>query len=308
MFSQESQYVLESSGDAVSPTTAVLTKTSSFSHDTDVKPADAGRFVYFAQNRNDKTSIIEYFADDDSLVNDGMNLTVGVSTLIPTGMHKLVSNDVEDTLIALVHDTFDSSTTEYTPSSAVNPNYASKMYIYKYFWDSDKKAQSSWSVWDFPNIQILSAEKYDSYVYVLYNENTNTKLGRIDLRNPDYSGLAFPVHLDMLTAVTGVYNASTDQTTYTLPYNTTQTIKVVRASNGSDLPVVSQVGTTVIVAGNHTSALLGVAYTSTYQFSTQYIRKGGESTASVVSGRYQIRTMKLAYENSGFFKSTPRTQ
>lgn len=305
LFSQESQYVLESSGDAVSPTTAVLTKTSSFSHDIDVKPADAGRFVYFAQRRNDKTSIVEYFADDDSLVNDGMNLTVGVSSLIPTGIHKIVSNDVEDTLIGLVHDTLDTTnTTEYTPSGAITPNYASKMYIYKYFWDSDKKAQSSWSVWDFTGIEILSAETYDSYIYVLYNENTNTKLGRIDLRNPNYSGLNFPVHLDMLTAVTGTYNAGTDQTTYTLPYNTTQAIKVVRASNGSDLPLVSQVGTAITVAGNHTSALLGVAYTSTYQFSTQYIRKGGDSTASIVSGRYQIRTMKLAYEDSGFFKVT----
>ena len=59
LFSAEAQYILESSGDSVTPTTAVLTKTSTFSHATKVSPVSAGKYVYFAQNRNDKTAITE---------------------------------------------------------------------------------------------------------------------------------------------------------------------------------------------------------------------------------------------------------
>ena len=43
-------------------------------------------------------------------------------------------------------------------------------------------------------MQILSAEAYDSYLYVLVNENTNAKLLRIDLRNPDFGSLGFSIH------------------------------------------------------------------------------------------------------------------
>ena len=72
--------------------------------------------------------------------------------------------------------------------------------IYKYFWDANKKVQSSWSTWSLKDCQILSAEAYDSYLYVVVNENTNTKLLRIDLRNPDFTGLTHNIHMDFRTA------------------------------------------------------------------------------------------------------------
>jgi hypothetical protein len=109
LFSAEAQYILESSGDSITPTTAVLSKTSTFAHDTKVEPKAAGKFVYFAQNRNDKTAITEYFADDDTLTNDGLDITIGVNTLIPNNAYKIVSNNIEDTMVVLCHDALDGS-------------------------------------------------------------------------------------------------------------------------------------------------------------------------------------------------------
>ena len=43
-----------------------------------VKPVSAGKFAYFAQARNNNTAIREYFADDDTLTNDGLDITVSV--------------------------------------------------------------------------------------------------------------------------------------------------------------------------------------------------------------------------------------
>ena len=306
LFSGESQYILESSGDSITPTSAVLSKTSAFSHNINVAPKSAGKFVYFAQKRNDKTAVTEYFADDDTLTNDGINITVGISSLIPDNAYKIVSNNIEDTMVVLCHDAIDTTNTApYTPSSAVTATNGNTMYVYKYFFDADKKVQSSWSTWTFNNMQILSAEAYDSYLYVLVNENTNTKLLKIDLRNPNFGSLTFPIHLDMLTAtLTGSYSSSNDQTTFTVPYTDNQTLFCVDATNGADLNIVSQSSTTVIVEGNHTSCVFGTKYNSTYQFSKPYMREQGQTgTVSITSGRYQIRTMSIDYEDSGFFQA-----
>jgi hypothetical protein len=307
LFSAEAQYILESSGDSVTPTTAVLTKTSTFSHATKVSPVSAGKYVYFAQNRNDKTAITEYFADDDTLTNDGIDVTIGVSSLIPGNAYKIVSNNIEDTMVVLCHDTLDgTNNTAYTPSSAVTATNASTLNIYKYFWDSNKKVQSAWSTWSLSNCQIISAEAYDSYLYVLVNENTNTKLLKIDLRNPDFSALSHNIHVDFRTAtLSGTYSSSTDLTTFTLPYSLNQTLKAVDATNGSNLTIdSSSSGTTQKIKGNHTSAIFGSTYLSEYKFSTPYVREdGGSGTISVTSGRYQIRQVSVDYQNSGFFQA-----
>jgi hypothetical protein len=307
LFSEEAQYILESSGDSVTPTTAVLTKTSTFSHATKVSPVSAGKYVYFAQNRNDKTAVTEYFADDDTLTNDGIDVTIGVSSLIPGNAYKIVSNNIEDTMVVLCHDTLDgTNNTAYTPSSAVTATNASTLNIYKYFWDSNKKVQSAWSTWSLSNCQIISAEAYDSYLYVLVNENTNTKLLKIDLRNPDFSALSHNIHVDFRTAtLSGTYNSSTDLTTFTLPYSLNQTLKAVDATNGSNLTIDnSSSGTTQKIKGNHTSVVFGSTYLSEYKFSTPYVREdGGSGTISVTSGRYQIRQVSVDYQNSGFFQA-----
>ena len=307
LFSEEAQYILESSGDSVTPTTAVLTKTSTFSHAIKVAPVSAGKYVYFAQNRNDKTAVTEYFADDDTLTNDGIDVTIGVSSLIPGNAYKIVSNNIEDTMVVLCHDTLDSTNnTVYTPSSAVTATNASTLNIYKYFWDSNKKVQSAWSTWSLSNCQIISAEAYDSYLYVLVNENTNTKLLKIDLRNPDFSALSHNIHVDFRTAtLSGTYSSSTDLTTFTLPYSLNQTLKAVDATNGSNLTIdSSSSGTTQKIKGNHTSAVFGSTYLSEYKFSTPYVREdGGSGTISVTSGRYQIRQVSVDYQNSGFFQA-----
>jgi hypothetical protein len=307
LFSAESQYILESSGDSITPTTAVLSKTSTFSHDTKVEPKAAGKFVYFAQNRNDKTAITEYFADDDTLTNDGLDITIGVNTLIPNNAYKIVSNNIEDTMVVLCHDTLDATNTApYTASSDITATNANTMFVYKYFWDADKKVQSAWSKFTFNNMQIISAEAYDSFIYILANEKRNLKLLKIDLRNPNFNSLNFPINVDMQTAIlTGSYNSTTNKTTFTIPYEHNQTLLAIDATNGADLTIDSQSGTTVVVQGNHTSCIFGSVFESLYEFSKPYVREQGATGAvAITSGRYQIRTLNVDFQDSGFFKAT----
>jgi hypothetical protein len=97
LFSDTAQYKLGAAGsEAVTPTSAVLNEVSSFEHDDNVRPVSAGKFAYFAQARNNNTAIREYFADDDTLTNDGLDITVSVQDLLPTNVYQLISNTTEE--------------------------------------------------------------------------------------------------------------------------------------------------------------------------------------------------------------------
>ena len=210
-------------------------------------------------------------------------------------------------MVVLCHDTLDgTNTSPYTASSDITATNASKMFVYKYFWDADKKVQSAWSSFTFSNMQIISAEAYDSYLYILANENRNLKLLKMDLRNPNFGSLAFPINVDMQTAtLSGSYNSTTDKTTFTIPYEHNQTLLAIDATNGADLEIDSQSGTTVVVKGNHTSCIFGSAFESLYEFTKPYVRENTQTgQVAITSGRFQVRTMRVDFQDSGFFTAT----
>ena len=147
LFSDTAQYKVDSAGDTITPTSAILNEVSSFEHDDAVTPVAAGRFAYFAQKRNANTAIREYYADDDTLTNDGLDITVAVQNLLPSNPYQIISNTIEDTLIFLHSDAADTQTAPYTTGSAVTATNADTLFIYKYFFDRGAKVQTAWSKW-----------------------------------------------------------------------------------------------------------------------------------------------------------------
>nr|WMM95544.1 tail tubular protein B [Methylophilales phage MEP433]WOZ55713.1 tail tubular protein B [Methylophilales phage MEP434] len=303
LFSNTAQYKLDHAGAEISPTTAILNEVSSFEHDESVTPVSAGKFAYFAQKRNNNTAIREYYADDDTLTNDGLDITVSVQNLLPTNPYQIISNTVEDTLIFLHSDIADNQTAPYVTPTDITATNADTMFIYKYFFDRGEKVQTAWSKWIFENVKIIGGLTTESHVYLFVNEKRDTKLVRIDLRNLEEPALGFNVHIDLKKAVTGTYDSATDLTTLTTPYGAKTGLIAVDGTNGTDYELTYVSGSNYTLVGDHTSLIIGIPFASTYTLSPQYIR---ETTAkgllSVTTGRYQLRTISFEYENSGFFE------
>ena len=301
LFSDTAQYKLDSSGETISPTTAMLNEVSSFEHDDKVSPVSAGKFAYFAQARTNNTAIREYFADDDTLTNDGMDITVSVGNLIPTNCYQIISNTTEDNLIFLTSDTLDSQTAPY--SGTVSTTNANTMYIYKYFFDGGEKVQNAWSKWTFTGVKILGGMSLESFIYLLVSEGTTTKLVKIDLRNLKDTTIGHGVYIDLKASVTGTYASSTDLTTFTSPYGAKTGLIAVDRANGNNYTATNTSGSTYTIVGNHTALYCGVPYESKYRMSTQFVRENtGRGLVAVTSGRYQIRNISFNFENSGFFQ------
>ena len=303
LFSEKAQYKLGSVGETISPTSAVLNEVSAFEYDNNVKPVSAGKFAYFSQARNNNTAIREYFADDDTLTNDGLDITVSVQNLIPTNAYQLISNTTEDTLIALASDTADTQTAPYTTGTDITSTNGGTMFIYKYFFDRGEKVQTAWSKWIFNNAKILGGMSFESFIYLMVVEGTNTKLIKIDLRNLKDTTIGFGIYLDLKTNVTGTYDSNTNLTTFTAPYGAKTGLIAIDATNGNNYAVTNTSGATYTLEGDHTDLYIGIPFESKYTMSQQYVRESsGRGLVAITSGRYQIRNISFNYENSGYFQ------
>ena len=239
LFSDTAQYKLDHAGDTISPTTAILNEVSSFEHDDNVTPIGAGKFAYFAQARTNNTAIREYYSDDDTLTNDGLDISVSVQTLIPTNAYQIISNTVEDCLAILCSDTADAQVAPYSASSDVTATNADTMYIYKYFFDGGEKVQTAWSKWEFAGVKILGGFSIESNVYLFTAEGQTTKLFKVDLRNLKDATLGFGIYIDKMVSVTGTYSSGTDLTTLTSPYGAKTGLMAVDKTDGTDYALTS---------------------------------------------------------------------
>ena len=304
LFSDRAQFKVQSSEAAFSPTGTGISLSTRFEHDPTVEPIGAGNYIYFTQNKGDKTALREYFVEPDTTNNDSVDVTVGVPSFIPNNAYKIISNDIEDTLVVLCDDGPDTNNAPYTAGSNVTATNANRMYVYKYFWTGNEKVQSAWSYWDFTGVQIIGGVAIESSIYLITNERQNAKLYKIDLRNLEDSTLGMNIYLDQRTKLNGTYNAGTGLTTFTMPYTVNTGLQCVNAATGADVAINTQSGTTVTVKGNIASAYFGFNFTTLYTLSTQYLREPGKQggLVALTSGRLQVRTMSFDYVNTGFFQ------
>jgi len=247
LFSDTAQYKLDHAGDTISPTTAILNEVSSFEHDDNVRPVAAGKFAYFAQARTSNTAIREYFSDDNTLTNDGLDISVAVQSLMPTNAYQIISNTVEDCLAILCSDTADAQVAPYSASSDVTATNADTMYIYKYFFDGGEKVQTAWSKWEFTGVKILGGFSIESNIYLFTAEGQTTKLFKVDLRNLKDATLGYGIYLDKRASATGTYSSGTDLTTVTSPYGARTGLMAVDKTNGTDYALTSASGATCTI-------------------------------------------------------------
>lgn len=305
LFSDTAQYKLTGAQGNISPTTAVLNEVSSFEHNDAVTPVSAGRFAYFTQKRENFTGVREYFSNEDTLTNDGVEITLHVASYIPNKAYQIIPNSNEDMLFVLTSDDADTQTAPYAAGSDVTATNASKIFVYKYFRkDGLQKVQSAWSTWTFTGVKILGGMTVDSILYLFVAEGQTTKLCKLDLKNTINTTIGFNVHLDLRDEVTGTYSSGTGLTTFTSPYGAKTGLIAVNRSTGANYTVTNTGGSTYTLEGDYTSLYIGVPYESAYTMSPQYIRQTNSTggVISITSGRLQIRNVSFDFRNSAYFQ------
>ena len=300
LFSDSTQFTIDNRGNLTPQTISIIPSTE-FENDSSVAPVGAGNFLYFISKKGDYSSVREYYIQSDTVITDALEVTAHVPKYIPKNVVKMSASSNEDILVCLSSES------------------RTKLYVYKWYSDGKQKLQSSWSTWELASgSSILDIQIIENTLYMVVNRSDGVYLESIDLQYLDDSGLGFNVRADRKVTLTGTYDSATNKTTWTLPYDYIKSLAdlsdapVIAVKSGSwptrkgvDITTTRPNNNTVAATGDYSAhpVILGIPYTMTYEFSEQHVREK-DGKQSVQSGRLQLRTMRLNYEDTGFFRIT----
>jgi hypothetical protein len=319
LFSDQTQFVLASSSDTLTPQTANVIVATEFESSAKAAPVGSGSSIYYLTDKGDFAGVREYITQGDVQVRDAANITIHVPRLIEKNIFKFAVSTNEDALILLGTD---------------KPN---TLYVNRWLeGERGNKILNSWSTFTLNSTRkIRNIDFINNDLFMVIEQDTGTTLEKMpfaaDYKEP-YS--EFEYHLDHkvteATAGVGVsFNAVTNTSTFSLPYRlrgkmdivgryisssetstyvdpqgNTQTLKagqVIQSTNLTNGTV-----STIDVKGDYRNAkfIIGETYEMLYRFSRQRIIQaaGGDQQGEVISGRLQIHHWYIKYENTGFFQ------
>ena len=294
LFSAQTQFILRAEG-VLSPKTAVIDQVTEFDADTWVKPIGVGRNLYFTAHKTDFTTVQEYFAVADSTTQkNATDVTGHVPNFLKNSIYSLKACNNENLLIAL------------------SDNQRDTMYIYKFLFLNDSKAQASWSSWTFDG-ELIGADFINSVMYLVLNRGGNTFLEKLPIsyNTKDFVSEPYRVMLDrkFKTTLHGTFDKDTKEMRYDVKsiygdaYSEPREYTIV-LKNGS---VYSGMDTVVIPHQveplEDFECYIGVPYEFKFTYSTFFIKQTSQTgTDTIPNDRLQLRFLHINYDNTGEFE------
>lgn len=256
----------------LTPETINVANTTEFEASLRAKPAQAGKYVYFASKRGAWSGVWEYFVDTDTDVNDASEITAHVPEYLNGEIKSIQASSNEDMLLVQTD------------------NDSQAIYVYRYYWSGREKLQAAWSRWVFDGDVIgFSFNRAD--IDILIKRGTNLFLERINLSVDDatlYTDGSFSVHLDRRVRLQS-------GGTTTVPYTDAATIYVDKRGK------IIQVGDVAALLTAGEVVYTGIPFTFKYQFSEPVIKQDNKP---ITTGVLHIRNYAVTYSSTGFFKVT----
>ena len=280
---------------AVTPTTTTIEVATQYTSEPLCRPIGFRDELYFASRSGSSAVLFEYFYSDKSVGHTASNVLIHASDYIPAPITRLVGDTVTGTILAL-------SGTE-----------RSTIYVYKTFWSGEEKAQSAWSKWTFGTDSVIhNVSVSDGSLFILISRNGVLSIEKMALNAAEKpTNFKYPIRLDALQYITGVYDAAQQTTTYTSAYPVDSTTMVGVAdsvaapigSQGSVLSPLSSSGNNFVVAGDKSGIPIyfGINYNMSVELSKQYLREG-ENQATITTGRLQLKRIYFDYKDSAFLQ------
>lgn len=295
-------------GDLLTQTSVKLALTAQEPIDVSVAPVPTARTIFYlagTANTEDQVNYSDvrelYFQTDTDKDLTG-SVSDHVPGYIPKDVRKLLSSPTNNLLLVL-------------PSGT-----AGTVYCYQYYWGANEKLQSSWHHWELGSgVSILGGAVWGDEVHLVLQRSGTTVVERIPVKaflaDP---GKTWMIRLDRRVgsaALSKSYNAGTNRTTFTLPYDAdANTLAVYGPSydnHGIALEIVSFTGTSIVLSGNHTTTdiVFGKLYDHYFRLNELFAR-GSEQDGSVplLSVRLQILRLFPQFTDAAHFKVdvTPR--
>lgn len=177
----------------------------------------------------------------------------------------------------------------------------SNVYIYKFFFDGNKKVLSAWMKFTFDGI-VRGIKFFDSELYAVVVFNGQVLLEKINLEEGYTDAGGFITYLDKRKS----YVLESGENTITLDYVPSDDTEIsVYTDNGLALSS-SRVEDTVTLASpvdENTTVYVGIPYTMKYKFSNQLFKaQAGNTKSPSAAASMKIRNGSLFFHDTAYFK------
>jgi hypothetical protein len=292
VFSENGQFVLKG-GDVLTPRTVSITPVTNFDSDSAVDPITLGAYVYFPFNRSGFTGVREYTVNASTDVYDSTEITEHIPRYIPSDVIAFSGTSSEDALVL------------------VSNNDKGTAYVYRYFFNGQKKLLSSWFKFTFDGeIRGLSFIKSELFLVLAKNGETHIANMSFDAGLVD-TGVNHNTYLDLRRQVSVAAGATTiDLSSFYTPAD--NTVKVF-STDGAVIKATNSGATVTLTNGalsssDATNVFVGIPYTMIYTFSKQMFKQAaGQSKSPSAGGTMKLKSCSIFYNNTGHFqvKVTP---
>lgn len=270
LFSDLTQFKL-TADPVLTPETVNIANTTEFEASLRAKPAQVGKFVYFASKRGAWSGLWEYFVDTDTDTNDATEVTAHVPEYLNGEVINIEASSNEDMILVQ---------TDNDPQA---------LYVYRYYWRGREKLQASWSRWTFSG-DVIGVSFNRADITLLIKRSNDLYLERINLSVDDatnYTTNKFSIHLDRRVQL------QTSGLT-TIPYTDAGVIYIDQTGKIIELSAVAG------KLANSEVVYAGVPFEFKYQFSEPVVKSGDKA---ITTGKLHIRNYAVVYSNTGFFQA-----
>ena len=313
VYTTNAQYLLSSDDAIFNPDTAKLRRVSSYNYNKTIPPISLGTSIGFVDNSNKYSTFYEVVG----VRREGEAQLINQTKVVPTLLDKnidLITNSRENELVLLGK----------TGSNIVT--------AYKYVTIGDQRIQSAWFKWQLKNNLKYHFVIDDQYFFL----DANDYLQSINLSqasdDPSITeeGVNYLIHLDNYTTIYGgVYDSTTNLTTFTNGVNSCVSDWITAITNGSSNLVVIDTetgndrygryapctitgGSTFTVPGDWATNVasgtpLYIGYLYDYQVDLPrfYTKKQvGEQVVSDTSASLVLHRLKFSFGKIGLYETT----
>ena len=313
----------------LSPNTAFINPSTFLKTVEYLGPQQMGNSMYMPGERDFANIFYEYDYDPERFGNTAKEITKHVRNYIPAEAAVMVMSEQ--------HSQFFVTTDAET----------NRIYVYRT--EEEETARNerrprlqAWYRWSFDtDNEIMSIQVFDNFLFVLVRKDGLIWLEKIplgvaqqdtDTVNGPLQGMGYSIPIDRKVSITGVYDAGTDTTQFTLPYGdltidelilgpawdtdfiepdlsvTKQRLAGMRFQAGINMTVTLFNGQTVLqvdgqfqtnLNSNTPLAFAGRSYKKDIHLSRQFFRdpRSGE----IVHGTLQLMTMNVRHKDTGFY-------
>lgn len=285
LFSEASEFSIKG-GDVFSNSTVACDLTMEYPCSRYCKPINAGGTGFFLFENGNYSRVMEIYITSSYSI-DSRDITEQVPSYLASQMYKIAGSTANNIACFL--------TTKETDA----------IYIYNYYYNSEQKAQSAWSKWNFNNAKILNVDFKENWMYLtiqysdgIYLEKMNfsPKNKELNLDYLFYLDRKFYLNESDLTI------NSDGNTVFTKPYTNVNDLTILD-SIGFPLDIVSETDTTITVSGEHSYLVVGNTYETKWVLPKIYVRQQSSNGAvKVKEGILMLKNINLSYAKTGYFK------